>query len=478
MSYMENLKLAKNKRAMLLELKNQVNIDEFMEELEVDDTYFLTFLKDEDSKIRKLAAQILAVTEIDKYRDIILDMYLNEPQLMIRGALVRCLRYFDISEIVPSLEKEEARLTHCLDGEMSKHHKDELQALRQLLKAYRVLPQHTFTYLKKEVPMILLMPSGHQEVLIDELTWLDSKKVSLGVQVKTKDIQRLYESRLFSSIYFPLCKLPSLSEEAVKEGQVAKRMLQFLDSCHEGDFAYRFRVDCEDSVLAKKIAQLLEITGQSRLENHPGDYEIEIRLRKNKAGQGLVYLKLLTIEDRRFAYRQQISSTSVSGTTASLIAHYLQDYVQLDDKVLDPLCNDGTLLIERCKLATPHFVMGLDVSSEMMSKAKHNAQKANADIRFVQRDIHTFEHQKKFDEMITVLPNIHHKEKKESVERLYLTVFRQIEKLVNHQGIVALYSAEGKLIERCAKKVKYLNLKRKIPMIGQQYLYIYEVTLK
>ena len=77
MSYMENLKLIENKRAVLSELKNQIDIDEFIEELEADDTYFLTLLKDEDSKIRKLAAQILAVTEIDKYRDIILDMYLN-----------------------------------------------------------------------------------------------------------------------------------------------------------------------------------------------------------------------------------------------------------------------------------------------------------------------------------------------------------------------------------------------------------------
>ena len=44
MSYMENLKLIENKRAVLSELKNQIDIDEFIEELEADDTYFLTLL--------------------------------------------------------------------------------------------------------------------------------------------------------------------------------------------------------------------------------------------------------------------------------------------------------------------------------------------------------------------------------------------------------------------------------------------------
>lgn len=477
MSIMETLKQADNRRAKLLEIRDNLDLTQFTNELKQDDYYFLSLLKDEDSKTRKLVAQLLAMTKIEKYRDVILNAYLNEQQLMIKGALLRCLKGYVLDDIVPVLEKEETRLTECLEGEMSKHAKDELQALRQLLKAYRHLPKHQFTGFQKEIPMILLMPSGHQEILMDELTWLDSKKVSLGVQVKTKDIERLYENRLFSGIYFPLCKLEALNAKAITDGQLAKRIVKFLDLCHEGDFAYRFRIDYPDSEMAKKLAQHLEAQAK-RLENHPGDYEIEIRLRENKMGQGVVYLKLLTIEDSRFAYRQQISSTSTSGHVASLIAHYLQDYVDLDDKVIDPLCNDGTLLIERCKLATPHFVMGLDMSAEMMNKAKYNANKAGVDIRFVQRDIQSFSHQKKFDEMLSVLPSTRTRDKQESTERLYRAIFKQIEPLINNGGIVALYTSEVKLLEQCARRTKGLELQRKIPMIGQQYLYIFKVALK
>ena len=88
----------------------------------------------------------------------------------------------------------------------------------------------------------------------------------------------------------------------------------------------------------------------------------------------MIYLKLLTIEDPRFTYRQHASSSSLASHTAALIAHYLQDYIKPNGQLLDPMCNDGTLLIERSLMMPPHFVMGLDFSAELMEKAKQKDQ--------------------------------------------------------------------------------------------------------
>lgn len=475
MDWMRQLKNQTTCKETLKRLRDKENEGVFQKLLIQNEGFFLNLLNNENGKIRKFTAQLLASTHNQDYRDILLSTYLNEQQLMLRSALANCLKGFDLSDLLPILEKEEERVGQLLETEMVKHHKEELTTLRQLLKPYRTLPIHSFTGLKNAVPMILLMPAGHQEALIDELTWLESKKVSLGVSVKTSDLERLYENRLFSGIYFPLCKIPELSKQSVVQSKVAKRLLKFLDECHDGDFAYRIRVDCLEGRMAKEIAETLEIESKQRLKNYPGDYEIEIRLRENKEKQALVYVKLLTIQDERFAYRQHISSSSLAGPTAALIMYYLQDYGRPDGQVLDPLCNDGTLLIERCLRDEPHFVMGLDISDDLMNKAKLNTHKAGVDIRFVQRDLKTFTHKRKFDELMCVLPSLRFHDGQDNIEHLYKTLIKKSKDLVLVGGVVALYTPETKLVENLVNSTSHLKLLRKIPMIGKNYLYIFEV---
>lgn len=478
MEWMKALKDQNSRRVALLELKEHENQTAFRKLLKDHEDFLLSFLTDEDSKVRKLTAGLLAATQEEKYRDLLIEVYFNESQLMIRGALAKNLQYFDLTGYIDKLEEREKELIDQLQQKMTKHIKEELQALRKILKPYRTLPIHEFTGLKKAVPMILLMPSGHQEALIDELTWLDAKKVHLGVSVKTSNLTKLYENRLFSGIYFPLCKLSGTDEVTILKEKLAQRIVRFLNTCHQGNFAYRIRIDAVVPQMAKSIAEILEKDSQGALQNQPQDYEIEVVVRENKNHEMLIYLRLLTIPDPRFIYRKKISSTSIAGTTAALLLHYLQDYEPVDGKVIDALCNDGTLLIERCLREKPHFAMGLDTSSDLMNKAKYNAHLAGVDIHFVQRNLQTFTHRKPFDEWLSVLPGRHQFKNISELEMCYQQVFDKIPQLVKSNGIAAFYTEETNLFEQIHKRQKNVKLLMKKIIIGRKYLYVLQVSAK
>lgn len=475
MSLIQSLTNSKNIRQDLLDLRNTMTQQQ-KEQIIINDSFFLDLLANDDSKIRKVACEILAKTEDKKYKNILFDAYKNETQQMIRSSLLKAVGTYDLKEELDYLENQESILVEALNGENAKHAKEELRVLRRILQTYRTLQKHTFIGFKNDVPIILTMPAGHHEALMDELVGFETKKVGLGVQVKTNKIQQLLECRLFGNMYFPVCKTEDMSVSSLTDGTIIQKVLRFLDRCHEENGPYRFRLDMEEASLSREIAQTLERNSQGRLQNYPGDYEIEIRIRENTKKEGVVYLKLLTIEDHRFNYRKQTSSSSLACHTAALIAHYLQDYVKADGQLLDPMCNDGTLLIERALALPPHFVIGLDFNADLMNKAKQNANEAYVDIRFVQRDIKTFNHQRLFDEVITQLPSIRFKEDSDATEKLYTMLFNKVRDLMEVGGIFAVYAKESALVQKAYNKNRsYLSLKRRIPMIGKHELYIYEV---
>ena len=79
-------------------------------------------------------------------------------------------------------------------------------------------------------------------------------------------------------------------------------------------------------------------------------------------------------------------------------------------------------------------------------KAKLNAKDAFVDIRFVQRDLRTFTHQRLFDEMICQLPSVRKKEESATEEKLYQLTFSKVKDLMEVGGIFAVYSKENDLV--------------------------------
>ena len=246
MNFIDELKQSENLRQDLLNLRNTIT-DEQLRILSDNDSFFVSLISHEDSKIRKIVAEILSKTNDDKYKDLLYKAYVSEKQHMIRSSLLKAVSIYDLEEHLDELQERERVLVEALTSEIAKHAKEELRILRKILQPYRTLKKHEFIGFKTEVPIILTMPAGHQEALMDELVKYDTKKVALGVQVKTNDIDDLFECRLFGSMYFPVCKAPSLSLKDLTNKEIIKKMIRFLDRCHSGDDAYRFRLDLEEA---------------------------------------------------------------------------------------------------------------------------------------------------------------------------------------------------------------------------------------
>ena len=83
MSFLDTLIQSENLRQDLIYIRNTMADDE-IQEIISNDAFLLSLLGNEDSKIRKVVAEILGKTENEKYYPILLDAYKNESQHMIR----------------------------------------------------------------------------------------------------------------------------------------------------------------------------------------------------------------------------------------------------------------------------------------------------------------------------------------------------------------------------------------------------------
>lgn len=470
-------------RQSLLALREQIRDREellsFQNELAQNDTFMIGLCQHEDPKIRRLACQILSETENEKYYPLIRDTYLHETQLFVRPGILKCLEVYDLKEDLTIFEMREKELTSLLDGENAKHYTQELRVLRQLLKSYRQLSNHVFTGLKKAVPIVLSTYQGHQARLMDEMTAYETKKVSLGVQVHTQDVAALFQYRLFNALYFPVLKLPDFDLENIVSGLNKPVILSFLNSCHRGDGAFRFRIHANGYEQIREVAEKLEIASQGSLINQPSDYEIEFYLHENKKGECVVYLRLMTIEDPRFSYRKAISSSSISPQTAALINTYVMDYASLKGEILDPFCNDGVLLIERAMIDSPRFMLGLAKSEDILNKARYNANQAHVPVQFVGRPLSTFTHRHRFDEILSTLPTGTSQHNLDEVQDVYQTLFRRLDDFLKVGGKAFLYTTEHRWMKDLLNQYEsnYQLIKR-IRIIHSSirsgYLYIIE----
>lgn len=471
MSIYNELVNSENKRSFLQTLKNE-RYELFFDEMTIHPQPYLELLDDEDAKVRKLMFELVARTEDETYFSCLYDHYVQEPQQMIRGKLLKALEVYDLTDKINDLQIREQTLRPRLEiAEESKNVREELKVIQRIISHYLSRQNHRFVGFKSPVSMILTINAGHHEALMDSLFYDHMKKVNFGVQVKTMDLESILQCRLWHHLYFPLVKLPTLAFDVTS----AKTILHFISACHEvSDDAFRFRIDFEDGEKSQELAYQLEQFTQYKLQNNIHDYEVEIRVRALKEGYA-IYLQLMTLPDHRFDYRKYASSSSVSPSTAALMMYYMQDYVKDEGNVFDPMCNDGVVLAERCMLSTPHFALGLNMDETIAQKAKQNLS-AFDHVHLVQRDLKSFKHKAKFNEIVTKLPSLNRVKDKESLESMYELFFRKVYDLADDGAIMGVLTTEAKLLESVAKnKGQYYKFKRRLPLNTKITLYIFEV---
>ncbi|MGL5254266.1 MAG: TRM11 family SAM-dependent methyltransferase, partial [Brevinema sp.] len=204
----------------------------------------------------------------------------------------------------------------------------------------------------------------------------------------------------------------------------------------------------------RKLANAIQVKSKGTLYNSVSDYDVEFRLLEGKDDTYVMFVKLYTILDERFLYRQYALPTSMQPYVAASVIKLIEPYTKEKARVLDMCCGTGTLLLERHMINKTHFLMGLDIFGDAVKMGKYNSECANIRINYVQRDFNSFVHTHKFDEIISYLPSQSANKSRDEIEQLYMKYFKKAYSLIEEDGYLFIYTSEIGIIKKVMRFYK------------------------
>lgn len=445
-------------------------------------------MEQEDPKVRRACAQILACVQSQKSLDAIFLAYRKEETLYLREDYLKALSELNYGKLVPELK---TRLEELLHTEMKEEHRghllSEAEALFEMLKAKEALPRHRFMGLPDTREVLLTTKAGLQDVTIRQLPKIPRKKVPEGVMVKTDNIEPLYEIRTFEDLLFYMGKVKTdRPEPEILAGELFDLgIAEFLEKTHEPSGPMGVRIGLSDSMerskkgaYVKRIGQELTRLSNGRLINSTSGYEAELRLLQNPDGSHRVLLKLHTMPRRRFDYRKEAVASSMKPYLAATLLQLASPYLKEGAQVLDPYCGVGTMLIERRAVKPTADCYGVDCFGEAVQKARSNSEKIGPYIHYIQRDFEEFTHSYPFDEIITDMPVMTKKVSREEIKRCYRLLFAKGKELLKDGGILVVYGNEHGLMKQQLRLNKEFFLLREFEIEQRLDTHLYVVEYR
>lgn len=412
-------------------------------------------LVDEDAKVRKNAASVLGQMRCQDALDVLMDAYVEEEQLFVRPEYISAMAQLDCQEYLPDFhERLEELSAYDAPENEKKHIQAEIRELRELILNKEGINKHTFTGWNRANEVVFVTLPAFRDVLAAEITGV-KKLLKSGVKTVVSDMEEALKIRTFSEILFVLkCrkKLPAEPEklaEALKESD----LMQVLAENHKEEAPFYFRLETagampleERSHFSRRAAAAIEETFSRELINSTSHYEIEIRLIQNKEGDFVPFLKLHTLADHRFDYRKYYVAASMRPFLAAGLLALAKPYLKEHAQILDPFCGVGTLLIERRFLVSARNAYGIDTFGEAIVKARANSKIVGMQTNFINRNFFEFEHDYKFDEIITDMPA--GKLTKQELDDLYRRFFEKSAGLLGDKGRIICFSREMGLVKK------------------------------
>ncbi|MDE7298803.1 MAG: methyltransferase domain-containing protein, partial [Lachnospiraceae bacterium] len=333
---------------------------------------------------------------------------------------------------------------------------------------------------------------NHKHIVLEQLGNLKKKEFGAGVLVQTKFPSELLEIRCFEEMFFVLPKTGRVSADPAEAARAlaAGGLAEYLAERHEENGRpFLFRIEVRGSmpldrrgVFVRRLAAALEEETAGRLANAVNGYEVELRLVESSEGGYNVLLKLFTLRDFRFAYRQQTVSTGMRPANAALCMALAgrEDFFAPEASVLDPFCGAGTMLIERAKYGKVKEMFGLDILGEAVEAARRNTELAGCRANYVRRDFFTFTREQGFDEVVTDMPFAVSKqpEKQREIEALCRRFFEKMPGLVRDGGRLLLYTHDRAYIRAYAAPAFRILREFEISMKEGSYLVLLEKDVK
>lgn len=512
---LENIDVRQNLsklRELIKESKNKEDCKKIVQENEL---VLENLLESEDAKTRKNAALFIGDLQLFSLQMALWRAYEKEETLFVRSSYLIAMQKMDMTAFLKPIKAKLQELSEAETEENNKKHiREEMQELRKLILSIEGIRKHKFTGWQKESEIILLANRRHLETVLMEIKQLpdvttsDAKLMNAGIRLKTAALDQLMEIRTWQEMLFLVQGMKTCEKDPVKAGkQVAdSRLVGFLEDRHKGETPFYFRVEVkmqgtslgdaknseknavnrkhqqekqiweEKQKFVKQFVSVLEEQSQGKLINSISDYEVELRLVENKDGKFNVMVKLYTMEDSRFDYRQEVVASSIRPVNAALLVQLAKEYMIEDARVLDPFCGVGTMLIERQKKIGADTSYGLDIYEEAVEKARRNTENAGQIIHYVNRDCFTFTHEYLFDEIFTNMPFVQGRKTPLEIYGIYEKFFETARKLVRTGGIIALYTHDKTYVDKLSLKTGFNILKKcQINVKEDTWLYVMKI---
>lgn len=438
------------------------------------------FLQHSDPKVRKNACGIIGEIGDSEYLESLYNAYTSEEQLFVKSSYIlaigNCGDALDAQRLTKILEdliiKEKTSDDKSSNQKDEKHINEEKRALTRAISKLSPPAPHKFIGFKNPVPMILATMNNHFQTTLMDLNEksIKGQLVTEGVYIKEKNFEKIYKCRTFYEILFPLesCVNLEFNYKVIATAIMNEDIVKFLNQCHGGDsnapFWYRveFKTVNDNSKRAefiKNLSRELDEMSGGKLKNSPSSYGFEIRV-VEKNNLCSVFIKLYTLKDNRFDYREKALPTSINPATAAIVMKSIEKWLKPNAKVIDPFCGVGTMLIERAKLKEYQSLTGVDIFKTGITYAEVNSRLANVKIELIAEDILEFSSRELFDEMISNMPFESKSGASGFNKKLYSEFVNRIPSLVRSGGMAFLYTAEKNLLKENLtgnKKLKIID---------------------
>jgi tRNA G10 N-methylase Trm11 len=425
------------------------------------------FLKHSDPKVRKNVCGIIGELGDSEYLEALYSAYDSEEQLFVKSSYIlaigNCGGVLDAERLTKILENLKTEEKACQNQSESikeeKHINEEKLALTRAIAKLSPRVRHEFTGFENPVPMVLTTMNDHFQVTLMDLEEksIKGKLVPEGIEIKEKDIRKVYSCRTFYELLFPLdcCNNLELDYKVVASAIVKADIVGFLNQCHDGEgnapFWYRIEFKTTDnrerSEFVKNLSRELDEISGGNLKNSPSSYEVEIRIiEKNNLCK--VFIKLYTLKDNRFSYREKDVPASINPVTAAIVMKSIAKWLKPNAKVIDPFCGAGTMLIERAKVKECGRLTGVDIFNSAITAATTNSKLANVKVQLISRDVLEYSTIEVFDEMISNMPFESKAGVRDFSTKLYSEFVNKIPSLIRPGGMAFLYTVEKNLLKQ------------------------------
>lgn len=184
---------------------------------------------------------------------------------------------------------------------------------------------------------------------------------------------------------------------------------------------------------------------------------------------------LYTVRDGRFSYQKEVTPTSIRPINAALCVALAKDYLKEGAQVLDPFCGVGTMLVERHKAVNARTMYGLDIQEDAILKARKNTEAAGILAHYINRDFFRFEHEYRFDEVITDMPFQMGRISQTEVDALYVRFFGAVTSHLKDEAVLVLYSHDRGLVRTLAPKHRFV-IREEFEVSMKEGTYVFVLT--